>query len=228
MTKLFSKPAIAFWFVAYAAAPTAAVWPYDKPPSIGAEELLRRVAKRYETLGDFRADVAVVTSSPFLDETSASAGVLYARPPNLLRVELSEPLEQTVIFDGKYTYAYAAGADQVIRYGGPGLAYLTNLPQTLEEFSAQYDITLAAETANRAYELRLNLKKEPALFRKINLWVDRTRLVPLRADFYDDAGNRTSYRFSGYRFNQNFPAGLFALELPAGAEIVDAGGQYRP
>jgi outer membrane lipoprotein-sorting protein len=228
MTKIFFKPALAFWLVAYAAAPTAAVWPYDKPPSISAEELLRRVAERYETLGDFRADVAVVTSSPFLDETSASAGVLYARPPNLLRVELSEPFEQTVIFDGEFTYAYAAGSDQVIRYGGPGLAYLTNLAQTLEDLSAQYDISLAAETAGRAYELRLNLKKEPALFRKINLWVDRKRLVPLRADFYDDAGNRTSYRFSGYRFNQNFRAGLFALELPAGAEIVDAGGQYRP
>ncbi|NIT35905.1 MAG: hypothetical protein GTN49_05310 [candidate division Zixibacteria bacterium] len=228
MTKTLSKPVIAFWLVAYAAAPTAAVWPYDEPPSVSAEELLRRVAERYETLGDFRADVAVVTSSPFLDETLASAGVLYARPPNLLRVELSEPLEQTVIFDGEFTYAYAAGGNQVIRYGGPGLAYLTNLPQTLEDFSAQYDITLPAETAGRAYELRLNLKKEPALFRKINIWVDRARLVPLRADFYDDAGNRTSYRFSEYRFNQNFRARLFALELPAGAEIVDAGSQYRP
>lgn len=222
------KSTILCWLVAYAAAPTAAVWPYDKSPSISAEELLTRITKRYEALDDFRADVAVTTFSPFLGETSSSTGVLYVRQPNLLRLEFSQPAGQTVVFDGEFGYAYVAGSDQVTRYAGPDTSFLVNLPQTLDDLSNDYDVTLAAETGGRTYELHLDAKTETAPFRQIRMWIDRKQLVAVRADFYDAGGNNTSYRLSGYSFNLGLPASRFSFEVPPGAEVVDVGGPYRP
>ncbi len=216
-----------YWLVANAAAPTAAVWPYDTSPSISADELLARVTKRYKALDDFRADVVVATSSPYMGETSSSAGVLYARRPNLVRVEFREPVRQTVVFDGEYMYVYAAGGTQVLRYAGGGLSYLADLPQTLDNLSDDYDVELAAETGG-AYELHLDAKSEPAPFPEIRMWVDRERLVAVRADFYDAARNCTSYRFSAYEFNPGLPVSLFSFEVPPGVDVVDVNEHYGP
>jgi outer membrane lipoprotein carrier protein len=228
MTRTLFKVALLYWFVANAAAPTAAVWPYDTSPSISADELLARVTKRYKALEDFRAEVVVATSSPHLGETSSSAGVLYARQPNLVRVEFREPVQQTVVFDGEYMYIYAAGGTQVFRYAGPGLSYLADLPRTLDNLSTDYDVELAAETGGRAYELHLDAKREPAPFPEIRMWIDRERLVAVRADFYDAARNCTSYRFSAYKFNPGLPTSLFSFEVPPGVEIVDVNERYGP
>ncbi len=228
MTRTFYKGAIIWALVANAAAPTAAVWPYDTSPSITADELLARVSARYKALDDFRADVVVITSSPYMGETSSSAGVLYAGQPNLVRVEFASPTEQTVVFDGRYTYVYAAGGTQVLRYASPGISYLANLPLALENLSEDYEVELAAETGGRAYELHLNAETESTPFPEIRMWIDRERLVALRADFYDAARNRTSYRFSGYKFNLGLPASTFTFQLPPGAEIVDVNDEYGP
>jgi outer membrane lipoprotein-sorting protein len=228
MTGTFFRAAIICALVANAAAPTAAVWPYDTPPSITADELLARVNARYKALRDFRADVVVTTSSPFMGETSSSAGVLYAGQPNLVRVEFSSPTEQTVVFDGKYMYVYAPGGAQVLRYASPGISYLANLALALDNLSRDYDVELAAETGERAYELHLRAKNRSTPFPEIRIWIDRERLVALRSDFYDAAGNRTSYHFSGYKFNLGLPASTFTFQLPPGAEIVDVPEEYEP
>ena len=228
MTRTLFKTALLCCLVANAAAPTAAVWPYDTSPSITADELLARVTKKYKALEDFRADVVVATSSPYLGETSSSAGVLYSRQPNLVRVEFREPLEQTIVFDGEYMYVYVPGGTQAFRYAGSGFSYLADLPQMLDSLSTDYDVELASETGGRAYELHLDAKREPAPFPEIRMWIDRERLVAVRADFYDAARNCTSYRFSAYKFNPGLPAGLFSFEVPPGVEIVDFSEQYGP
>ncbi len=228
MARTLFNVTLLWWLVANAAAPTAAVWPYDKSPSISADELLARVTKRYKALDDFRADVVVKTSSPYLSETSSSAGALYARQPNLVRVEFREPVQQTVVFDGEYMYVYAAGGTQVLRFAGPGLSYMADLPQTLDNLSTDYDVELAAETGGRTYELHLDAKREPAPFPEIRMWIDRELLVAVRADYYDAARNCTSYRFSAYEFNPGLPASLFSFEVPPGVEIVDVNERYGP
>jgi outer membrane lipoprotein-sorting protein len=41
------------------------------------------------------------------------------------------------------------------------------------------------------------------------------------AELIDEAGNRTSYVFSGIRRNRGVPEGAFAFEPPPGTEVVD-------
>ncbi len=206
------------------AAPAAALWPYDQPPPVSADELLAQVSARYEKAGDFRADLVVATSSALMDDASSQSGVILARQPNLFRVEFSQPYAQTVIYDGSYMYVVTPGGDQVLRYAGAGFAELVNLPRALEGLREDYDVALAAATAGRTYELHLTAKTHQTLFPKIYLWVDREELVVSRADLYDDAGGTTSYRFSAYRFDVGLPANKFSFTPPPGAEIVDMGG----
>jgi outer membrane lipoprotein-sorting protein len=189
---------------------------------------LARVTARYEKLTDFRANVAIVTMSTYLGETSESSGILYARTPNLMRVELAAPVEQTVVFDGRHMYVYVAGGEQVLRYTGSDVAFLVDLPAALDSLSADYDVELAAETAGRAFELHLTAREEAAVFGEIRLWIDRQTLLALRADFHDRAGNNTSYRLSNYRLNVGLSSDLFKLDVPAGVEVVDVGGSYGP
>jgi outer membrane lipoprotein-sorting protein len=166
--------------------------------------------------------------SAYLGETSESSGFLYARTPNLMRVELSAPVAQTVVFDGRYMYVYVEGGEQVYRYAGSDVAFLVDLPAALDSLSADYDVELAAETAGRAYELHLSSRDKAAVFDKIGLWIDRQTLLALRADFHDRAGNDTSYRLSDYRLNVGLSSDLFKLDVPAGVEVVDVGGSYGP
>ncbi|MGD8719441.1 MAG: outer membrane lipoprotein carrier protein LolA [Candidatus Zixiibacteriota bacterium] len=217
--------ALACTLVVYAAAPSAAVWPYDEPPSVDAAELLDRITAKYEKLDDFRSDVAVVTSSAYLGETSTSRGVLYAKMPNLVRVEFDEPFEQLIVYDGDRMYAHVAGSKQVIRYRGAEVAYLADLPGALDELSEDYDVELVSETAGQVYELRLTARNgTAAAFGEIRLWVGRDDLLGRRCDFYDAAGSCTSYRLSNYRLNPGLSADLFVFKIPAGAEIVDMAG----
>jgi outer membrane lipoprotein carrier protein len=228
VTRRLCNPAYAAALVALAAAPAAAGWPYDTPPSLDADELLARVTDRYERLADFRADLTVVTSSAFLGETASSTGKLYAKTPNLLRVEFTTPYEQTVVFDGEYLYAYVAGADQAVRYAGADVGYLVDLPGTLESLATDYDVALVSETGGQAYELRLTAEKTTPAFREIRIWVDPETSLARRADFYDRSGNVTSYRLSAYRVNAGLAPSLFRFDVPAGVEVVELAGSYRP
>jgi len=166
--------------------------------------------------------------SAYLGETSESSGTLYARMPNLMRIEFTSPVAQTVVFDGRYMYAYAEGGAQAFRYAGSDVSYLIDLPGALDNLSRDYDVELVAETADRAYELRLTAREASTPCGKINLWIDRGTLLALRADFHDRAGNNTSYRLSGYRLNVGLSSDLFRLDVPAGVEVVDVGGSYGP
>ncbi|HUU57624.1 MAG TPA: outer membrane lipoprotein carrier protein LolA [bacterium] len=166
--------------------------------------------------------------SAYLGDTSESSGVLYARTPNLMRVEFTAPVAQTVVFDGRYMYVYVEGGDQVIRYAGSDVAYLVDLPGALESLSADYDVELVAETGALAFELHLTAREKTAPCGKIRLWVDRQKLLALRADFYDNAGNNTSYRLSDYRLNVGLSPDLFTLDVPPGVEVVDVGVSYGP
>jgi outer membrane lipoprotein-sorting protein len=166
--------------------------------------------------------------SAYLGDTSESSGILYARTPNLVRVELTAPVAQTVVFDGRYTYVYVEGGEQAFRHSGSDVAHLVDLPGALKSLSADYDVELAAETGGRAFELHLTAREKTAVFDKIRLWIDRQTLLALRTDFHDKAGNDTSYRLSDYRLNVGLSSDLFKLDVPPGVEVVDVGGSYGP
>jgi outer membrane lipoprotein carrier protein len=224
MTTRYCKPVVAL--AAWAAA-AAAVWPYDKPASLSAEELLDRVSARYDAVADFTASLTVVASSA-LGEESEQTGILYARAPDLFRVDYREPFAQTVVFDGSYMYVVTAGSKQVIRYDGGGFAELFNLSRALKRLKPDYDLALAGETGGRTYELDLRAKAADATFPRIRMWVSRDAYALTRADLDDAAGNTTSYRFSGYTFDAGVPADRFRFTPPPGAEVVDAGAAFGP
>ena len=217
------RPAFAAALLAYAGA-AAALWPYDRPPSISASELLEKVRARYRDLGDFQAELSVVTTSALMGDAAAQSGTIFARQPDLFRVEFREPYVQTIVFDGAHMYVVTAGSNQVVRYDDAGFAELVNLPQALDRLEEDYDVALAAETAGRTYEMHLAARGPEALFPKIYLWISRDQFVITRADLFDGSGGSTSYRFSSYRFDVGLPAGRFAFQVPPGAEVVEMGG----
>jgi len=223
MAKAFFKLALVLAWPAFA----AAAWPYDQPAGLSAEELLDKVSARYDALTDFSAELTVVASSA-LGETNSQSGTLYARTPNLCRVEYRDPFVQTVIFDGSDMYVVTEGSPQVIRYEGGGLAELFNLSAAFKRLKPDYDVALVGATGGHTYEMRLGAKTADALFPTIRLWVDRENYVLIRADLDDAAGNTTSYRFSGYRFDTGIPSSRFRFTPPAGVEVVDAGAAWGP
>lgn len=203
-----------------------AVWPYDKPANLTAEELLSKVSARYDGAADFTASLTVVTSSP-LGDSLTQVGTLWARQPNLFRIEYTAPAPQTVIFDGRYMYVVNADAGQVMRYEGGGMAELFNLPRALDNLKPDYDMELVSETLG-TYELHLTAKTPQAYFPVIYLWVAREGTVLKRADLRDGAGNVTSYRFADYRFDVGLAASRFTYRPPAGVEVIDGGGALGP
>jgi outer membrane lipoprotein carrier protein len=209
--------------LAFAAAHAAAVWPYDRPARLAADEVLEKVNERYAALAGFRAAVTTAVTSGALGESSSQSGVMYFRAPDRVRVEYGTPFAQTIIYDGSYMYVITAGQNQVIRYAGASLGGMISLPQALATIREQYDAALASETAGGLLELHFVARAGDQLFKKVYVWVDAGTFLASRLELYDDAGGSTSYRFSNYRLDPSFPADYFEFAAPPGAEIVDAG-----
>jgi len=208
---------ISVWLgAAWAVTAAAAV-----PANDGAAELLTRVRARYDAVTDFSADITITATTP-LGTATTQEGVVYARRPNLFRVEFNKPYQQTVIYDGQYMFVLTPASKQILRYDDGGVASFVNVPAALDDLAANYDAVLGAGAAGGEAELRFTARRV-SFFKEIILWVAADERVVTLADLHDSAGGVTSYRFSSYRFNIGVPASRFTCVIPAGAEVVHMG-----
>jgi outer membrane lipoprotein carrier protein len=160
-----------------------------------------------------------------LGQGASERGKLWLERPGRLRWDYAEPDPKVaVVVEGK-TSLYLPDDKQLIR-GTLGVeqAALPELLASGGRLTDLFDVSAVASAAGDppgAARLRLVPRRGSGSVEEVVLVLDGRRFEILRAEVRDAAGNRTAYRFWGWRRNRPIPPGLFAFEPPPGTEVLD-------
>lgn len=186
-----------------------------------ADDIVKRVRKKYDQLKTLRIDFEQVYHWVMADETSKIRGTLYLTRDNKYRVELPN---QLVVTDGKTVWTFSKDLNQVMidrlsaDAGNP-------LPgELLLKYSRDYRATILREETvdgTRTYVIELLPKKEGEFVKKARVWVDRERWVVVRLLQEDLNGNVTVYNVLKLVENPKLGDELFTFEIREGIQVVD-------
>ncbi len=183
--------------------------------------LFERVKQEQSTMRSLEARFVQLKESEMFVQPVEARGVFSFLAPDRVRWEFTSPNPMTVLIDDEtmttwYRDLGRADVMNVGRYSGRVLKYLgaSGSLQTLFEY---FDVrTTFPKDANEPYHLTLE-PRYPRIAKhieQIDVWIDRTRFVPVRLRYAEPGGDVTEYRFSDLKVNAAIPPERFHLDLP--------------
>ena len=149
-----------------------------------------------------------------------SRGELKADRSGLFYWHTTEPLEQTVVSNGKEVTVYDPDLEQAtIQAVGeqaqttPAILFSGNTDKIGELF----DVELKTQVAQTVQYL-LKPKNKESLFERLTVRFEGNNLQELRIT--DALGQESTMSFIQTQVNQTFPADIFTLKLPEGTDII--------
>ncbi|MCP4230658.1 MAG: outer membrane lipoprotein chaperone LolA [bacterium] len=204
-------------FVLFAAAAPALAITVDK--------IVRNVDNRYKSLNAFSASMWLIASSAYLGEETYK-GKIYARHPNNFRLEYTEPMKQTLVFDGSTFWIFTPTTKQVIVYDVSGISGDESVWDMYQMGKEDYTFKLLGKKTLKGdietYKLKLTAKSSAQTFQTVYIWVDSEEWVSRRVDMIDGEGNSNSYRLFNFDFNPSISASKFTFKTPEGVTEIKA------
>lgn len=149
----------------------------------------------------------------------SEAGRLWIERPGRMRWDYERPERKVAVVLGDRTALYLEEERQWIRgVLGEEAGLLPALLAGNQPLSALFEASDAGGSA------RIRLKPRSGHeggLEEIVLHIAPGTGEIEGADVLDAAGNRTAYRFTGWKRNRRLPDGIFAFEPPPGTEFVD-------
>ena len=160
----------------------------------------------------------VVTDAAGRQVAQASGEFFIARPGRF-RWMVEKPYKQLLVGDGDRVWIYDQDLNQVVSRKSDRA--LGNTPAAL--LSGREEVEAAFEwkdlpTADGLDWLGATPKDKESAFKELRLGFDATGLVAL--DVFDNFGQRTVIRMSGFERNPKLNPELFRFTPPAGADVV--------
>ncbi len=183
--------------------------------------LFERVKQEQSTMHTLEARFTQLKESEMFVQPVEAQGVFSFLAPDRVRWEFTSPNPMTVLIDDQtmttwYRDLGRADVMNVGRYSAQVLKYL-GASGSLEALLEYFDVRTAfpKDTAE-PYHLTLE-PRYPRIAKhieQIDLWIDRTRFVPVRLRYAEPGGDVTEYRFTDVKVNAALPAERFHLDLP--------------
>jgi outer membrane lipoprotein carrier protein len=149
----------------------------------------------------------------------SESGRLWIERPGRMRWDYERPERKVAIVLGERTVLYLEEERQWIR---GRLGEESGLLPALLAGEKPLSALFTASEAGSASKLRLRPREANAgALEEIVLQVRPDTGEIEGAEVLDSAGNRTAYRFEGWKRNRKLPDGVFALEPPPGTEVVE-------
>jgi outer membrane lipoprotein carrier protein len=189
-------------------------------PAASPDELLRRLERRQQSVGDLTARFVQSYRSGMLGDEVVERGRLSLKRPGRMLWEYQQPEKKTFVADGRAFYFYVPADRQVIvrdQEGGErGVAMM--LLSGRESLSQQFRAEAAPAPAG-VTRLRLLPRKPDPDVEQLEVDLDeagRIRAIRLK----DVQGNESRFAFDDIRENVGLQDRLFRFEVPAGVEVV--------
>jgi outer membrane lipoprotein carrier protein len=191
----------------------------------GAEAIVDRLQRNYDTTSDFTANFQQETEVKTLNRSLKSSGKLTYQRPGKMLWRYDTPKDQFVLADGKHLYFYQPEQNQIIK-SPLQEAFRTDIPLSfllgLGNLKKDFNATLKS-TEESQHILRLEPKADAGGYGDIHMGVSRATADILWVSVRDGAGNLTTIRFTDMRKGVGVSDALFKLEIPKGADVVELG-----
>jgi len=193
-----------------------------------ADNFFTGVSDTYAAIKDYSATVAISTTSG--KKTEVMTGRSVFKKPNLLRIDFTEPAEQTIVFNGTdlviYLPDYNVTLSQSIESdsgaGGASLATPQGLALMKRYYSIAYEtgpdpVPLEEDSREMVVVLSLARRSTTEMFRGIRLMVDPKTNLIRRIEAKTITGDVLVFDFTGYALNQGVLDNYFVYDPPSSA-----------
>jgi outer membrane lipoprotein carrier protein len=181
-----------------------------------------KVEAKYAKVDVIQADfVQKIKSEVFGEETQR--GEMIIKRPAKMKWDFTSGQKQ-FITNGETMWIYTKTNNQVIRYKDVSNSRSTadSLLQSLDNLQSVFNVAVA-EGKNSGHVLNLSPKDGSAQFKSVQLTVNSSFVVQ-KVMIVDAVDTVTTLEFSDVKLNSDVPDSTFEFSVPAGADVVDAGG----
>lgn len=212
------------------------------PPLLGesssseAEEIVERLEQRYERVKSFSADFRQVFQTQGIHfESDWGEGILLMKRPGKMYWEYRRPTRKLFVADGKQSFFYVPGENQVtisdldLETANTPLLFLLGPKRIGDDFQVRFE-TGEGPVDESNLLLRLTPIQVRPEFSHVLVEVSPTTYLIHRLSIVEPIGNRNDYLFSRFRENVKIRDHQFRLKLPDGVEIIRIGSgvRFRP
>jgi outer membrane lipoprotein carrier protein len=195
------------------------------------EETAANLEKALKGLRSLQARFDQLYFSPSVPEPLHERGQLFLQKPDRMRWQYKDPQEKVFLYAGGLVQMYLPEEKQLTRSRIPPEAYESDILGIFlgaKSFRDLYVIEDARFPTDTAQVLQIKLTpRQEGDYSHILLEVDGRTWLLRRAIFFEWAGNKREFQFSGCRTNTSFPSGTFELKVPPGTEVIDDTGTIK-
>jgi outer membrane lipoprotein carrier protein len=187
-----------------------------------ADEILRRVQKKYDAIKDATVEFTQHVVFGVTQAEQSFSGTLQIKKKNMYRVALEQ---QTIVTDGSSVWSYSKIDNQVMidRYRDDPRSFspekiLVNVPDQYESTSLGKEKLDELE----ASVVRLT-PKEPRSsdVRSMKVWVDEKDWLIRKIQVLDRTDNLITYLVRSMTLNSGLADSVFRFTVPDNAEVID-------
>jgi outer membrane lipoprotein carrier protein len=208
-----------------AAGTVAFVW-HGPAFALSAEEIARKLQKKYAGTSDFAADFVQDTTVRAVDQRVTYSGRVYFKKPGKMRWDYNRPKGQTIVADGKFLWFYQPAEKQVIKSpfdsgfrSSLPVSFLTGVGNLQRDFVLEL---VPSEPGAGSIRLKAAPRGQDAGFGELELILHPKTLDIVEARVTDLTGNLTRIRLSNIRRQIGINDSLFSFRVPKGVEVVNA------
>jgi outer membrane lipoprotein carrier protein len=190
--------------------------------------IVRRAGTLYRNLTSLQADFIQIIQDARLGDTLSSAGRLYQSGQNNFAMRFSDPPDEAIVMDGRYSWFYtpSTAPRQVIRMAAESdPVYGQNLlARVLDRPSDRYEAAWIREDTvggRRVSVVSIVPRGSNLNFSRAVLWLDQDDALPRRIELDEGPGTRRILTLSKIRTNTPIAPDIFEFKVPRGVRIVD-------
>ena len=189
------------------------------------EDVLRGMEKAGNTLKTFSADFVRERVFLIAEEKNSDNGKFFFEKAGKMVWEFQTPTVRTVLIESNRVSTYQPSIKQLQRIKldeqKMGEFQMIGFGGSSKSLTDKYIVKLLGEDA-AAFHLELTPRSiDSSLFTKIELWINRTALVPSGIKFYEKTTDETTIRFTGLQINPVLPTSRFKISVPPGTTIIE-------
>ncbi len=193
--------------------------------SISPRQAVLNLEKKFDALRSLQADFEQVHFSSAIATPLQEKGRFYFQRPDRMRWEYLEPEPKTYVYAEGLTLAYFPEDNQLYRRALPpeernsAIFSLLTGRAGIEE---HYRVEDAEFPSERVSPVQVKLiPKEEGEYTYVLLEIDAKSWLIQTAIFFDWAGNKQEFRFSGIKTNPRLGPTSFEIKVPPDCEIIE-------
>ena len=196
-----------------------------------ADAFFSSVSDVYANIKDYSANLAI---SAIGSRNDSMAGRVLFKKPNLLRIDFSNPDQQTIVFNGEtltiylptYNVVLNQSVDKNSGASGASLATPQGLSLMKRYYSIAYEtgsepVALDETSKEQVVVLTLSRKTTTEIFRSIRMMVSPDTKLIRRIEARSISGDQIRFDFTSYAINQGILENRFVYDSPASANMFN-------